>query len=144
MPPSRRACLASSPLKRSSEFASNARNAAEIPEKASFFEEARVGRACRGHCTSNKRNPSDTAAVVAAHSESSQLAPVRPDAHSQSDTLVRPLWFGSQWLGSQSVSPHVLHSLAWPPVEYLPAGHAVQEPAPAAEYVPAGQAGHEE
>ena len=115
-----------------------------MPEKASFLEEARVGRACRGHCTSNKRNPSDTAAVVAAHSESSQLAPVRPGAHSQSDTLVRPLWFGSQWLGSQSVSPHVLHSLAWPPVEYLPAGHAVQEPAPAAEYVPAGQAGHEE
>ena len=144
MPPSRRACLASSPLKRSSEFASNARNAAEMPEKASFFEEARVGRACRGHCTSNKRKPSETAAVVAAHSESSQLAPVRPGAHSQSDTLVRPLWFGSQWLGSQSVSPHVLHSLAWPPVEYLPAGHAVQEPAPAAEYVPAGQAGHEE
>ena len=65
-------------------------------------------------------------------------------SHSHSSALVRPLWFGSQWLGSQSVSPHVLHSLAWPPVEYLPAGHAVQEPAPAAEYVPAGQAGHEE
>ena len=80
MPPSRRACLASSPLKRSSEFASNARNAAEMPEKASFLEEARVGRACRGHCTSNRRNPSDTVAVVGAHTSCSQFAPSRLSA----------------------------------------------------------------
>ena len=75
MPPSRSACRASSTLRRLSEFASNARNAAEMPEKASFLESC---RACRGHCTSNRRNPSDAAAVVGVREDPLETAPPVP------------------------------------------------------------------
>ena len=44
-----------------------------MPEKASFRESR---RACRGHCTSKRRKPSDTTGVVVAHTSWSQLAPV--------------------------------------------------------------------
>mmetsp|Transcript_7580 Transcript_7580/g.21224 ORF Transcript_7580/g.21224 Transcript_7580/m.21224 type:complete len:238 (-) Transcript_7580:1472-2185(-) len=104
MPPSRSACRASSTLRRLSEFASNARNAAEMPEKASFLESI---RACRGHCTSKRRKPSDTAGVVVAQVSCSQFVPVLLRAHSHLSPLVMPLCSTSQRLWSQTSSTHI-------------------------------------
>ena len=76
-----------------------------MPEKASFLEST---RACRGHCTSSRRNPSDTVGVVDAHSTSSQFGPVRPSTHSHSPSSHK---LGSQMLAS---SPHFLHAVVGP------------------------------
>ena len=126
MSPSAIPDLASPKLRRLSPFASNARNAAEMPEKASLRESR---RACRGHCTSKRRKPSDIAGVVVVHISWSQVAPVLLPAHLHSSSLVRPDWVGSQFSSVQSSppSPHFVHVLA-PTLEYVPepqGSHAV-------------------
>ena len=140
MSPSAIPALASPKLRRLSPFASNARNAAEMPEKASFRESR---RACRGHCTSKRRKPSDTVGVSVEHTSWSQLVPVLVGAHLHSSSLVRPDWVGSQFSSVQTPSPHFEHSSAWPPVEYSPGPHSSQVP-PLDEYLPASQASQAE